>query len=69
MAVDGFIAAGSSVVSAPNAGMRAPISAWLTCDARDSIVITTEMPTDEPMLRTRLKRPAASVRWCGSSVA
>ena len=36
---------------------------------RDSIVITTEMPTDEPMLRTRLKRPAASVRWCGSRVA
>ena len=47
--------AGSSPVSAPNAGIRAPISAWLICAERDSMVMTTEMPTDEPILRTRLK--------------
>src|SRR3546814_2612722 len=44
-------------------------SSWLVCVFAPSRVVTTEMPTDAPMLRERLSRLDPSVRCCGAIVA
>jgi hypothetical protein len=54
---------GFAAVSCETISLRAATMLW------ESSVATIEIPTDEPMLRTRLKSDAASARNRGSSVA
>src|ERR1700712_4245084 len=60
--------AGSCAAFGWNGVRRSAISAWLIWVFRDNSVITIEMPTLDPMLRIRLKMPAASVRVLGGRV-